>query len=906
MNGRSASQSIVRALLRLFPRRFRTTYAAEMEEDFAVRWDDAGGIGRRLLLLLRTVIDLMRSAAAEHRRSSFDGSRTGTPMWQPRDRGGLVASLFQDVRYAFRMLRRQPSFSIFLIATLAIGIGANAAVFSVVNGVLLKPLPFADSEQLVAVWGRFDPESGFNFPQFPLSNPEFVDYKTQTRALQDVAAWRNISVTVGGPGAEPERVPAALVSGNLFSLLRVTPRLGRTFTPEEDSPTGPNVAIVSDGYWRSRFGADPSLVGRKVLMNGVATTVVGVMPAGFTYPGTTTTLWVPLGIDPANPGNRKGHGIRAIGRLAPGTSVDAARAELQTIMAAWKAQYPDVHTGHYLFIRPLIDDVAGEVRPALIVLLAATGFVLLIVCANVASLMMARGEARAREMAIRGALGARRGRLVRLMLVESSVIALIGGSLALLLANAAVRFLLAIDPTTIPRSSEVTIDGRMLAFVALVSLSSAVLFGIVPAFRGAAPKLEGTLRETGRSTTAGTGRQLFRRTLVALEVALGVILVLGAGLMVRSFDRLLAVDPGFRPDRVLMANVSLPQGSYKEDSSVEAFYAQLMSRLRGTPGVRAASAASGVPLFSNAGVWDFEIERRPRPGAGQLAWNAGVTVARSGYFETLGIPLARGRFFTEQDDGRAMPVTVINETMARRFFAGEDPIGRRIRVAGMTTPESWMTIVGIARDIRDEGLDAAPRPVYYLPHAQTSASIAGAYRSMAVLVRTDASAANAGAMVRNAVRAIDPALAVFDVQTVDSIVDQSVARPRFTTFLLALFAAIGIVLGATGIYGVLAYTVSRRTQEIGIRRALGAPTSDLLRDVISGGMRPVAVGLVLGLIGSFWTGRLLTTQLFGVSPTDATTYAIAVVGVLAVSLLACVLPARRALKVSPVVALRAE
>ena len=900
--------ALVRAALRLYPARFRDAYGTDMEAHFAHQWREAGSAGVRSALLMRTLANLTVSAAAEHWRSSFEGSgdrRAHRPSLV-RNRGGVMTSLLQDGRYALRMLRRQPAFSLFLIATLAVGIGANAAVFSVVNGVLLKPLPFAQSDRLVAVWGRFDPESGFTFPQFPLSNPEFVDYREASRSLEDVAAWSAVTITVGGPGAEPERVAAARVSGNLFSLLRVAPTRGRTFTTEEDRPNGARAAIVSYGFWRSRFGGDPSLVGRTVPINDVPTTIVGIMPEGYSYPGTQTRIWFPMGIDPANPGNRKGHGTRAIGRLAPGATLEQARAEMQTIMAAWKARYPDIHTGHYLFIRPLLEDVAGSVRPALAALLGATAFVLVIVCANVASLMMARGEARTREMAIRGALGAQRGRLIRLVLLESGVLALIGGGLGLALAQLGVRALLAIDPSSIPRSSEVGVDPRLLGFVTIVSLTSALVFGLFPAIRGAGPSLQGTLREASQSTTAGTGRQLARRTLVAVEVALGVILVLGAGLMLRSFDRLLSVDPGFTPTGVLMANVSLPMASYKEDAQVEAFYSTLMARLRTAPGIRGASAASGVPLWSNAGVWDFEIDGRPKPRPGEVAWNAAAVVARPGYFETLGIPMARGRVFTEQDDARAMTVGIINETMGARFFSGDDPIGRRVRISGVTTPEGWMTIVGIARDIRDEALETSPRPTYYLVHSQVPKTLQGSYRTMSVLVRVDGSVDNATAALRGIVRELDPRLPVFDVQTVDSIIDKSVARPRFTTLLLTLFALIGTILGATGIYGVLAYTVTRRTQEIGIRRALGAPAGRLVRDIIRGGMLPVVVGLVLGLIGSFWTSRLLTTQLFGVSANDAETYAIAVVAVIGVSLLACVLPARRALRVSPIIALRAE
>ena len=595
-----------------------------------------------------------------------------------------MSNFVQDVRYAVRVLKRQPGFALFVILTLGIGVGANTAVFSVVNGVLLKPLPYPESDRLVSVIGRFDPESGFNFPEFPLSEPEFLDYRTESKALEDVAAYARRSINVGGAGAEPERVVSAAASANLFTVLRVNPIIGRGFAPGDDTRDAPATAVLSYGYWRSRFGGDPGVLGRAVPMNGVATTIIGVMPDGFAYPGTTTRIWVPLRIDPGNPGGRKSHSIRAIGRVAPTASVESARAEIRTLMEGWKVRFPDTHTGHYLFIRPLLDTVAGAVRPALLLLLGATAFVLLIVCANVANVVMARGEVRLREMAIRGALGAQRARLVRLSLVESAVLGVAGGALGVALAYAGVRALLAIDPTSIPRASEVTIDGRMLLFAASVSLMSVVLFGLIPALRGAATDLQSTLREGSLSTSGSTTRLWVRRSLVAVEVALAVVLVVGAGLMIRSINRLFTVDPGFRAEGLAMTAVSLPSSDYREPERVLDFYTRLLERVRSLPGVTAAAATSGVPLWSDTGVWDFDIDGRPAPAAGEMAWNAGVTIVTPGFFETLGMRLVRGRFFSEADGPGAMSVTAINETMAARFFPGEDPIGKRIRVKGNT------------------------------------------------------------------------------------------------------------------------------------------------------------------------------------------------------------------------------
>ena len=900
MTGRLAA-IVFRLLLRLYPPRFRSTYGADMERLFAEHFAEA--TERRTVFLVRTLSNVAVSGIAERwvalrrnrrRRSSHVSIK-----------GGLMSGLYQDARYALRLLRNQPAFSLFIVLTLAVGIGANSAVFSVVNGVLLKPLPHYQSDKLVAVWGRFDPESGFDFPQFPLSNPEYIEYRDHTRALSDIAAYRTASVTVTNAGAEPERVPAALVSANLFPLLGATPVLGRTFTADEDRPKGRSVVVLSHGYWQSRFAGDPRAVGSTIRVNGEPTTIVGVMSERFAYPLNTTRVWMPLGIDPANPGNRKGHGIRAIGRLASGADLTTARAELQALMNSWKARLPDVHTGHYLFIRPLIEDVAGSVKPALILLLASTGFVLLIVCANIASVVMARGETRGREMAIRGALGAERSRLIRLSLVESAVLACAGGILGLALGYAGVRALLALDPSSMPRSSEVGMDARIVLFAAATSLASAVLFGLIPALRAARPDLQTALRESSGSATPGAHRLWFRAALVAGEVSLTVLLVIGAGLMLRSFSRLLAVEPGFRPDGLITASLSPPPQDYDVADRVETFYASLIARLRSLPGVSAASAGTTVPMWNDQGVWDFEIDGRPTPGSGEVAWNAAAVIVRPGYFETLGVPLVRGRFFNDGDNDRSMAVAVINEAMAAKFFPGEDPLGRRIRIAGVTTPESWMTIVGVSGNVRTESLDRPARPAYHFPQVQTPKFGQGTFRTMSIIVRTAEPERTIG-LLRSVVRELDPSIALYDVQTADAIIDQSVARPRFTTVLLGVFAGVGLMLGISGIYGVLAYTVARRTQEIGIRRALGAASGRVVRDVALVGVRPVVGGLVVGIAASYWTTQFWSAQLFGVSPLDPMVYAAVSAGVLIVSAAAAFVPARRALRVSPLVALRSE
>lgn len=907
------SRRIFRLLLLAYPRRFRRAYADDMERLFVERLVDARAGRRAAQFWMRTSFNLLLTGAGERirelcssRRRFFRLKPEATNGLRDTHRSEPMSSVFQDVRYALRLLRRQPAFALFVVVTLAVGIGANTAVFSIINRVLLRPLPYADSHELVRVWGRFDPESGFDFPQFPLSNPEFLDYQANTRALRDLAAFTSSSLTIGGPEGEPERVTSFAVTGNLFDVLRVEPAMGRSFNADELRPGGSNAIILSHGFWQTRYGGDPAILGRTVLVNGTAMPVIGVMPERFTFPGDTTRMWVPMRIDPANPGGRSSHGTWAVGRLAPGVPFEAARAEIDTLMHDWKARFPQIHTGHYLFLRPMLEDVAGSIRPALFLLLGATAFVLLIVCANVASVVLARGEARTREMAIRGALGGGRARLIRLSLVESAVLAGIGGTLGVALAIGGVRALVSIDPASIPRAAELGVDYRMLLFAAGASTVCAMLVGLVPALRAASADLQHTLRDGSLSISGGMGRQLFRRALVTAEVALTVILMLGAGLMLRSFERLTTVKPGFEPDGLVSAGLSLPARAYPEPAQVETFYTALLTRLESSPGIQRASAGTTVPLWNDAGVWDFEIEGRPAPTAGQPAWNANAVIVRPGYFETLGVPIVRGRSFTQKDDERGQPVVILNEALAAKFFAGEDPVGKRVRVAGSPAKEAWMTVIGLSANVHTNALDDPPPPSYHFLQSQLPRTNGNTARALSILMRTNGPPESAMRSLRTAVRELDPGLALYDVQTLDTVLDQSVARPRFTTWLLGLFAGIGLLLGASGIYGVLAYTVARRTREIGIRRALGAPSRDLAAQVMGGGLVPVAAGVVIGLVASYWTTRYWSTQLFGVSPGDPLVYLSVTAGVMFVAVVAMLLPVLRALRVSPLTALRTE
>jgi putative ABC transport system permease protein len=794
---------------------------------------------------------------------------------------------------------REPGYAVFVALTLMLGIGANVAVFSVVDGVLLKPLPYSRSDRLVAVWGKFLPESGFDFPQFSLSNPEFLDYQKDNRTMAAVGAWQTGSMTVGGAGEEPERVPGAAVTPSLLNVLRVPPHLGRIFV-DSDRQTGPSgVVLLGHAFWQRRFGGRQDIVGQTVVINGTTRTIVGVMPKGFAYP-TDTMMWTPLVIDPANPGGRSSHSTSAIARLADGVSFEQARQEMDVLMKGWRERFPTIHNGHFLYLTPLLEDTVGTVRPVLGVLLAATGFLFLIVCANVASLVLARAERRAREAAIRSALGSGRWRLIRLALLESTLLALIGGIGGGLLAIWGVSWLRAAEGVAVPRLAEITVDGRVWAFTALVSLLTAGLLGVLPTLRFGTARMASALRLDTR-TTAG-GRGWVRRSLVVVEVALAVVLVVGAVLMLQSFRRLMAVDPGFRSDRLLLAYLSLPRNSY-DDARVGPFFDRAIERLSAVPGVSRATLTTCVPLLNGIGVWDFEIEGRPKPGPGQPAFNAPPAFVRDGFFESLRVRLRRGRFFAPEDRQGTEPVAVVTEAFSRKFFAGDDALNHRIRVA-QDGKNEWARIIGVAGDIRDQSLDVEPRPMYFLSHRQTAATIGGSWRQVTFVLQTAVDPETIAPAVRAAVRELDPALPPYESRTFDAAIFSAVAQPRFAALLLSALAAFGLGLGAIGVYGVLAFTVTERTHEIGLRRALGAPTAQLVRLILVQGLTPALAGIGVGLMTALAARNVIRAQLFGISPTDAVTYAVVAAGVMIAAILACLVPLARALRVSPVSALR--
>jgi putative ABC transport system permease protein len=902
----------IRLPLSVLPERFRRAYAADIVELLEERVRDerrergAVAAGR---LLARNLLDLFATVVAEWRDSSFrpPARLIPTPASAPHRGDPFVLNLIRDLKYALRSFRRTPAFIVVVAVTLALGIGANTAIFSVVNGVLLRPLPYQQPDDLIDVWGRFDPISGFDYPIFPLSPPEWVDYRAQSRAMEDVAAFTSSSTTLTGGDGDAERITTAPASHNLFAVLREQPLIGRTFSVEEDH-TDARVVVLEHGFWQSRFGGDEALLGQTITLDGEPWTVLGVMPPGFSFVR-DAKLWLPLGIDPENAGNRQSHFIRSLARLAPGATLEQAEAEMATLMEAWEAEFPDIHTGHYLYLSPLIEDVVGNVRLALLLLLAAAGLVLVIVCANVASVLLARGEDRTREFAIRGALGAGRGQIVRLLLAESAVLSLAGGLLGVAIAVVGVRLMMGAAGSAIPRAESVAVDGNVLLFAVLVTSLTAVLFGLAPALQGAAGDVQRHLKEGVTSASPSRSRLWFRRGLVVAEVALSFVLVLSAGLVLRSFQAVLAVDPGFSTEDLVVAGLSLPRARYQDSAAVQGFYAELIERVEGLPGVASASASSSLPLRSTPGVEDFRVEGEPMPGAGEPAWNASFSTVRPGYFETMRARLLRGRLFEPSDTADAELVTVINRSLVDKFFAGEDPLGRRIMVCcpddGQQEP--WMTIVGVIEDMRYQGLDVEARPAYYAVHAQVEqGAYGGVFASMTVVARAEGETRGVSAGLRALVQEIDADVPLVGLQTMDDVLAESVAQPRFTTRLLGSFALLALALGAVGIYGVLAYMVAQRSREIGIRKALGAADGALAAMVVAEGMGLVAAGLALGVGASMWASRLLDGLLFGVSASDPTTHVLVGLALAGVALLACCVPTLRAVRVDPLVTMRAE
>jgi putative ABC transport system permease protein len=802
--------------------------------------------------------------------------------------------LRQDLHYALRRLFKAPGFTLVAVVTLALGIGASSAIFSVVNGVLLEPLPYPEADRLVGVYHTSEGQRAV------MSGPNFTDVARLATTIENAAAISTGRAILTGEG-EPIRLPIAEVSASLFNVLRVRPEAGRTFSATENTPGSTAVVILSHGLWRQRFGGDPGVIGRRIMLDGDPKEVIGVMPAGFSYPE-GREAWLPLEYDENFVRMQRGAWyLDVVARLKPGVSPERSAAEIGTIGGQLAAQFPNDNAEIGMTAYPLLESMVGEIRRAVFVLLGAVGFVLLIACTNVANLLLARAAAREPEMAVRSALGANRLRLVRQLLTESVILSLVGAGLGLLLSIWGVDLLTRLKPEGIPRLDNVRVDGVVILFTVATAIVTGILFGLVPAF-SATRGVSNILKDGGRGAIGARHTGRVRGVLVVAELALAVMLLAGAGLLLRSFMKLQAVDPGFKVDKALTFDISLPDARYREDGRRVAFFDQLMPRLRALPGAQAASAVMGLPLSGLDFIISFEVKGRPPvPPAQQPAMQ--VRVASPGYFEAIGIPIRRGRLFTDADTAGTPPVVLITESAARQFFPNEDPIGKTITLGwrrGPGTPRAGGEVVGVLGDIKDEGLNEPDPPQIYLPYRQWPVS------SMSVVLKSSVPPLSLAGAVRTEVYAIDGSLPVSNVSTLDAVVAKSISQQRFYMLLLTIFAGVALVLAAVGIFGVLSYAVSQRTREIGIRMALGAQGRTVIRLIVFEALVLVALGVAAGLAGGLVLSQTMSKMLFDVAPTDPATYATVAAVLAAVALAASYVPARRATRVDPIVALRAE
>jgi putative ABC transport system permease protein len=818
--------------------------------------------------------------------------------WTPR--AGALDGVAGDVRYACRSLGKHPGFAIVVVLTLALGIGANAAIFSVVNAVLLRPLPYHDADRLVVIWGDLH-RPGVN--EIPTSAGEFADYRDRTHAFEHIAAYDTLGFNLTG-GGEPERLEGAIVTASLFPLLGASAEVGRTFLNAEEQPGRDQVVVLAHALWVRRFNADPAIVGQMVAIDGKPAQVVGVMPARFRYPDPGVEIWKPilLDADALSEDNRGSHGYTAVARLKPGVTLARAQADLAAVTATFKSEHPgNYRSGFSARLRPLQDEIVGDTARPLLILLGAVAVVLLIACANVSNLLLARAASRRKEIALRTALGASRSRLVRQLLTESVLVAIVGGGIGLVLAAWGVDLLVASAPDTIPRLGEVGVDRRVVLFAAIVSLGTGLLLGIVPALRASGTPLSETLKDGGRGgDRAAHGRA--GRLLVIAEVALSLVLLVGAGLLIHSFARVQNVAPGFDSRDVLTMRLALPESRYSTFQKGEALFDELFAALRSRPDIRAVAAANALPFSGSGGSRTFHIEGR-EPKRPEDQPEEQLRIVTDGYFSTMKIPVVNGREFSDRDTLRGRRVALVNLALARKLWPGEDPIGKR--VAFSRDEPQWYEIVGIVGNVKHRGLDAADRPELYVSYRQPLFA-SWTVRPMYLAVRTAGDPLPAAAAVRRELARVDRDQPVSDVRTMDERIGRSLAGRRFNMILLGVFAALALTLAAIGIYGVVAYSVTERTHEIGVRLALGAQRRDVMAMIVAQGMVMTAIGTAVGVVVALLLTRVMASLLFGVSAVDPVTFAAIPVLLGAVAFAACFVPARRATRVDPLVALRTE
>src|SRR5213595_399978 len=811
-----------------------------------------------------------------------------------QSKANLFGDLTQDIRYALRVLAKNPAFTIIAVIALALGIGANSAIFSVINAVLLRPLPFKHPEQLVMVWEN---AAHLCFPRNTTSPANFLDWQKQAQSFTGMAAMAERSFNLTGVG-EPERLEGRRVSANLFELLGVPALHGRTFVPEDDKP-GTHVVLLSYPLWQRRFGSDPAVIGRALTLNGESYTVVGVMPRLVQLPGyenRNDQLWVPIAFPSEEAAQRGNHFLEIVARLKPGVTLKQAQAEMETISARLAQQYPDYNTRIGAVVVPLHEQVVGDIKPALLVLLGAVGFVLLIACANVANLLLARAAVRQKEIALRPALGASRSRLTRQFLTESVLLAMFGAGLGLLLALGGIRILKTFIPATISQVQTINIDARALIFTAFVAIVTGIAFGLAPALQASHLNLNDTLKEGGRDTGGGSKGNRLRSVLVIGEVAVSFVLLIGAGLLINSFFHLRNLEPGFRADHLLTMKVDLSEVKYPDRDRRATFFDEVIRRVRALPGARSAAVAGNLPLTYNGDSMNISVEELPDPPPDQRP-DVIYRAIGPGYFGSMGIPIIRGRDFTNHDKGDSTNVVVISEKTAQHFWPGQEPIGKRLKPGSSTSNTPWREVIGIVKDVRQNDFIATPKMQMYFTYRQLKDLAPNA-----LVVRTGIEPMRLAASVRDAIWSVDKDQTVADIDTMEHIVAGAVARQRFSMVLLGVFAALALLLASVGIYGVMSYSVAQRTREIGIRMALGARRADVLQMTVGQGLKLVGAGMLLGVAAAFLLTRLLQSLLFGISATDPVTFFGISLVLLAVAILASYRPALRATKVDPIIA----
>jgi putative ABC transport system permease protein len=831
-----------------------------------------------------------RAALAAALRTPVRTPLSDPPALGEARRGSVVRSIWQDVRYAFRVFAKNPGFTAVALITLSLGVGATTAIFSVLNTVMLRPLPFAEPNRLVRIW---ESNPGGGWPEFSASHPNFLDFRARNTSFERLAAFSNVGFSLT-TDSDADIVRGLAVTTDFLPVLGVPLATGRNFRPEEDLPgSNARVAIVSYSFWRDRFGRDPNILQKTLTLNGSTTSIIGVLPESFFWDGPEMSLLVPLAPDPKR--GRGDHRLRVIGKLKPGLTIDHARAELVAIAEQLGTQYPESNRGWTVLLRSFRDWLVPEnTRQSLVVFAGAVLLVLLIACSNVASLLLARGNERQREISIRAALGAERSRIVRQLLVEALLLALVAGAIGVAIAQGTGRLLVAYAPDALPRLNELSIDSRVLGFALLSSLITGVLFGMIPAVSASRPNLTDTLKEGTAGAGGGARRQRLRNVLVVGEVALSVTLLIGAGLLIRSFWYLQRVNPGFNTERLLTMRINLPGLQYRTGELKSAFYDRLLADVRGLPGVRAAAISSIVPL--GGGNTSSEVRLIGAPPDTKVP-GADWRLVSPGYFGALGITL-RGRDFTESDTDK-LPVIILSEAAARTYFKGEDAVGKRIILRSFG--EGPMTVIGVAGDVRNVAIDADAGPAVY-----GSARVYSGWNPMFLAIRTAGDAPAFASTARAAVRAIDPKVPVYDVRTTEELISQALGSRRFNMYLLGCFAAIALILASVGLFGVMAYVVSLRTRDIGIRLALGAAPASVLQLILGQGLVLTLVGVVLGVGGGLAVTGTMRTLLYSVQPTDLVTFVTVPIVLIVVAILAIYVPARRAMRVDPLVALRSE